>query len=101
MGFSYAVTAQRTSGVYANTSFIGFSGGLYIVHGTYDMGTDSTGEIVTGLSLIHAGGVSIDTKSSSPTYALNDDGTGTTSNGSIGIIDVDDIDGQWWAIGSL
>jgi len=101
MGFSSAVTALQTTGAYANTSILGFGGGLYIVHGTYDMDGDAAGEIVTGLSLVHAGNISIDTKVSSGTIALNDDGTGTESLGSIGIIAIDDIEGQWWAIGSL
>jgi hypothetical protein len=100
MGFTYSATALQTSGYYANTDLIGFDGQLRIVHGVWDMGTDTTGEIVTGLSYVHAGGVSIDTKSNSPTLEFNKDGAGTTSNGSIGIIDSADIAGQWWAIGS-
>jgi hypothetical protein len=101
MALSYAVTALQTSGYNANTNILGFGGQFRIVHGTWDANGSTTGSIVTGLSLIHACGVSIDTKAKSAMVALNDDGTGTTLNGSIGITGVTNtITGQWWAIGS-
>jgi len=101
MALSYTVTALPTSGYYANTNSIGMGGQFRIVHGTWDANGSTTGEIVTGLSYVHAGGVSIDTKAKSAMVALNDDGTGTASNGSIGITGVTNtITGQWWAIGS-
>lgn len=101
MALSYAVTALRTSGVYANTAKLGFEGNFILVHGTWDANGSTTGSIVTGLSRVHSCGVSITTKAKSAMVALNDDGTGTTLLGSIGITGVtNSITGQWWAMGA-
>ena len=100
MAILYTVYTVPVTSVRAHTSTLGKPNSNYkIVSGTWDANASTEGFIVTGLTKIIACDVSIDTKSSKPTLAPNDDGTGTTSNGAIGILHTDDINGQWWAIG--
>lgn len=101
MGFAYTVDTIQTAGLCANDSMI--RPGMAMVTGTATAGGDGNGEIVTGLSdVILFGVINNEAQDEAPQIAPNVDGSGTTSAGSIGLLNnADDTNNTyiWYAIG--
>lgn len=95
MGFSYT-----TAGATNQSSIV--RGNVGFVAGTYTADGDTNGEIVTGLSLVMGYDISANVNEKGVRSKKNVNGSGTATNGSIGILAcTNDEIGDWYAIGLL